>query len=221
MSTARALFSTTILAFGAAACSPTEPPRIPEALPPALPAVLQGKAQLLTAADPEYARADLANAAKPAGEGGLIQGRGMVVRVTADVPVWRLWSGPEKKDARGNTNRIGQWWSYDAPRGSQQGYRQSYEICVSWNDLTWVAKCTLKKGAVVAIGPGNSVSAATCGDAAGKEAYPANERDWQIWIAKAWTRLGTDKELDCPAEGVDYEADVADITRARPAVKRP
>jgi hypothetical protein len=178
-----------------------------------LPEVLKGKAVVIAAADADYARADLAGAVKPAGEGGLA--RGMVVRLTADVPVWRMWSGPTKKGARGNTNRIGQWWSYDAPHGTQQEYRKAYEICVPWNDLTWMAKCTLKSGAVVAIGPGNSVSAATCGDAAGQEAYPANDKDWQVWIAQAWTRLGANKELDCPAESADYEADPADIAKKR------
>lgn len=204
------------------AAPPATPAATPEAAAPAelpLPEALKGKAVVLAAADADYARADLAGAVKPAGEGGLV--RGIVVRLTSDVPVWRMWSGPAKKDARGNTNRIGQWWSYDAPRGTQQEYRQAYEICTPWNDLTWVAKCTLKSGAVVAVGPGNSVSAATCGDAAGKEAYPVNDKDWQVWIAKAWTRLGADKELDCPAESADYEADPADISKKRAPASAP
>jgi hypothetical protein len=180
---------------------------------PAVPAALHGMAVLVAATEADYARAELASAVKPAGEGGLTHG--LVVRLTRDVSVWRMWSGPAKRDDRGNTNRMGQWWSYDAPRGNQQGYRQSYEICVSWNELTWVAKCTLKKGAVVAVGPGNSVTPKTCGDASGKEAYPVNERDWQLWLSKAWTRAGADKEIDCPAESADYEADPADIARTK------
>ena len=204
---------------------PAAPPATPSALPAttataaaspdlALPEALKGKAVALASTDPDYARAKLAEAVKPAGEGGLT--RGLVVRLTADIPVWRMWSGPAKK-YNGNTNRLGQWWSYDAPHGTQQDYRQAYEICASWNDLTWVAKCTLKSGAVVAIGPGNSVSAATCGGATGKEAYPANDKDWQVYIAEAWKRLGADKELDCPAESADYEADAADISKKRAA----
>ena len=212
----------------AAPVSSTEQPSAPSATPSALPATtataaasappvlalpeaLKGKAVALASTDPDYARAKLAEAVKPAGEGGLT--RGLVVRLTADIPVWRMWSGPAKK-YNGNTNRLGQWWSYDAPHGTQQDYRQAYEICASWNDLTWVAKCTLKSGAVVAIGPGNSVSAATCG---GEEAYPANDKDWQVYIAEAWKRLGADKELDCPAESADYEADAADISKKRAA----
>ncbi len=201
------------------ACGGPPPAATPQASgPPAvadspLPHQLEGKAVVLAAEDPDAPRADRAGALKPAGEGGLTA-PALMVRLTADVPVWRLWSGPTKKDADGRTNRLGQWWSYDAPHGSQQGYRNDYEVCVSWNDLTWVAQCTLKKGAVVAIGPGQSVSAKTCGDATGKESYPANPRDWQVWISKVWTR---DSELSCPAETADYEADDADITQPKKA----
>jgi hypothetical protein len=176
---------------------------------PSLPPQLAGKAVVLAASDPDAPRADLASALKPAGEGGLVA-PGLVVRLTADVPVWRLWNGPDKKDTSGHTNRMGQWWSYDAPRGSQQGYRIAYQVCGSWNDLTWVARCTLKKGAVVAIGPGNSVGAKACGDATGKESYPVNARDWQVWVSKVWAR---GVELECPAETGDYEADTADIAQ--------
>ena len=181
--------------------------------PLALPAALQGKAEVVAATDPDYARADAASAVKPAGQGGISQG--LVVRLTADVPVYRMWSGPDKKDSRGNTNRIGQWWSYDAPQGALTGYRTDYEICQGWNDLTWVATCTLQKGAVVVIGPGQSVSAETCADPFGKEAYPANAEDWQVYVSKAWTRLGTDKELNCPADTADYLADPADISKPK------
>jgi hypothetical protein len=191
------------------ATQPIVPPPAVETLL-ALPAQLVGKAVVVAKGDPDEPRADLSSAIKPSGEGGLT--RGLVVRLTADVPVWRMWSGPAKKDERGNTNRLGQWWSYDAPHGSQQGYRVSYEICASWNDLTYVARCTLKKGAVVAVGPGNSVSAKTCADQTGKEAYPANDRDWQVWISKVWTRS---QEIDCPADTADYQPDLADISHPK------
>jgi hypothetical protein len=188
----------------------------PDAAPLALPAALTGKAVLVPKGDPDEARADLASAQKAAGEGGLTQG--LVVRLTADIPVWRMWSGAKKKDATGRTNRVGQWWSYDAPHGTQQEYRTDYEICVAWNDLTWVAKCTLKKGAVVAVGPGQSVSAKACGDPAGKESYPADTRDWQVWVSKVWARP---QELDCPAETADYEADPADISHPKKGAAKP
>ncbi len=182
----------------------------------ALPPQLLGKAVVVADGDPAASRADLASAVKKPGEGGIT--RGIVVRLIADVPVWRMWSGPAKKDASGRTNRMGQWWSYDPPRGSQQAYRSDYEICVGWNDLTHVAACTLKKGAVVAVGPGNSVSAVTCGDATGKESYPADDRAWQVWVSKVWAR---GEELARPPEASDYEADPGDIARPRQGAGTP
>ncbi len=176
-----------------------------------LPTALQGKAEVVSATDPDYARAEIGAAVKAEGQGGVSQG--LVVRLTADVPVYRMWSGPTKKDSRGNTNRMGQWWSYDAPKGDQAGYRKDYEICLGWNDLTWMATCTLKKGAVVVVGPGQSVSAQTCGDPTGQESYPANAEDWQVYVAKAWARSA---ELSCPPDSADYEVDPANIAAKKP-----
>ncbi len=178
-----------------------------------LPPALQGKAVVLSPSDPDYARADIAGAVKPAGMGATSEA--IVVKLTADVPVYRMWNGPQKLDANGRTNRIGSWWAYDAPKGTQADYRKAYEICVGWNDLTWVATCTLKAGAVVAVGPGQSVSAATCGDVTGKESYPANAVDWQTYISKAYNRVGAGKELECPADTQDYEANPANISQRK------
>ena len=107
---------------------------------------------------------------------------------------------------------MGQWWSYDPPRGTREAYRSDYEILRGLERFTHVAACTLKKGAVVAIGPGNSVSAATCGDATGKESYAADDHDWQVWVSKVWARGA---ELECPPDASDYEADPDDIARPR------
>lgn len=178
--------------------------------PLALPAALSGKAHVLNPQDPDYARAVVSAAVQPAGRGGVSEA--LVIRFTQDTPVYRLWSGPDRKDARGNTNRIGGWWSHEAPRGSSAAYRVNYAICAGWNELTWVATCTIKAGAVAAIGPGQSVSAETCGDPTGKEQYPANARDWQMYVDKPWTRSS---ELVCPPDSSDYEADSTDIARAR------
>ncbi|HLO78913.1 MAG TPA: hypothetical protein VK196_20845 [Magnetospirillum sp.] len=178
----------------------------------ALPAALAGKAVVLQPDDPDYGRAVVAQAVQPAGAGGI--SGAVVVKLTHDVPAYRLWSGPAAVNAQGQTNRIGQWWSYDAPAGTREGYRVSYEICNSWNTLTWVATCTLKVGAVVAIGPGQSVSAVTCGSDG--ESYPANPVQWQTFVSKAWSRPS---ELSCPDAAKDYENDPGDI--ARPAKVGP
>lgn len=177
----------------------------------ALPAQLDGKASVLSATDPDYPRAVVTSAVKPAGMGGVSEA--LVVKITQDIAVYRMWNGPTKIDSRGNTNRLGGWWSYDAPRGTVAEYRNNYEICQGWNDLTWVATCTLKAGAVVAIGPGQSVSAETCGDPTGKEQFAANARDWQLYLDKPWARVA---ELVCPADTADYQADPANIAQAQP-----
>jgi hypothetical protein len=206
------LAAASLMACGGAPPSPPATPA-PAACPAsiALPAQLQGKAVVVPKGDPDEARAALEAAVKPAGQGGICAG--LAVRLTADVPVWRMWNGPAKKDASGRTNRMGGWWSYDAPHGAAQQYRTDYEICQSWNDLTTMAKCTLKKGAVVAIGPGQSVTPPTCKDANGKEtteSYPVSPSAWQLYIDKVWTRAS---EIECPPDTDDYAADPADISR--------
>ena len=182
---------------------------------PALPKALAGKAVVVAPTDPAYPKADIGEAVKNPGLGGISQG--IVVKLTKDVPIYRMYNGPTKVDSQGHTNRVGQWWSYDAPNGSQQSYRSAYEICQGWNDLTWVATCTLKKGAVVAIGPGQSVWAETCGDATGTESYAADPGAWQVWISKAWTRNGKGKDLDCPADTKDYAVEPTDLSKHKAA----
>lgn len=189
-----------LLALGLAACAQS----------PHLPPPFEGQVVPVSAEDPEYARAALSAAVKPEGEGGVIEGQ--VVRATQDIPVYRLWSGPASADANGRTNRTGSWWSLGSPQGPAAQYRVDYEICHAWNALTWVARCTLKKGAVVAIGPGQSVSAQTCQDPSGQEHYPADHAHWQIYVDKVWARP---QELTCEPESEDYQADPEDVSRRK------
>lgn len=182
---------------------------VPSSVPP-LPPGLADTVEVLDVADPAYAQANVAAAVKPAGQGGVSQA--VVIRLRQDMAVYRLWNGP---GAVAGNNRLGSWWAFDPPRGTQEGYRRAYEICGTWNQLAWVAQCTLKQGAVVAIGPGQSVSAATCADASGFETYGSNGRNWQVYVFQAWQRPDT---LACPPEAVDYPVDPADVSRASPAV---
>lgn len=181
-----------------------------------LPGRLAGKAVVLHESDPDYPRAVLSGAIKPAGDGGI--SNGIVIKTTADIPVYRLWSGPSKKDQNGNTNRLGAWWSYDELRGDVTTYRRNYEICNGWNDLQWAVTCVLKLGSVVTIGPGQSVSAILCHDQTGKEEYPANPDNWQLYIDRPWTRQ---QELSCPDIAADYEVDPTDISQRRKRVPTP
>lgn len=184
-----------VMALAVAACAPMAVD--------GLPSRMDGKVEVLAPDDPAYAQANVGQAVKPAGQGGV--SRALVVRLNQDLPVYRLWNGPQLS---GRSNRLGGWWAFDKPSGTREGYRRAYEICGTWNQLTWVAVCTLKKGAVVAMGPGQSVSAATCQDSSGYETYDPNARDWQVYVDQPWNRPDA---LSCPPEDQDKPADVADV----------
>lgn len=189
-----------VLLLGLSACAPMAAVDDPLPLPPNL----AGKVVVLTPSDPAYSQANVQGAVKPAGQGGV--SGALVVQLSQDLPVYRMWNGPV---ATGNDNRMGGWWAFDAPKGTREGYRRAYEICGTWNQLVWVASCTLKQGAVVAIGPGQSVSAPTCADASGYESYEANRRDWQVYVNQAWNRPDA---LSCPPAERDYKADPANVS---------
>lgn len=166
--------------------------------------------ELVPPTDPSYAVADAAGAAGVPGEGKVT--KPYVVRLTRDMPVYRLWAGPTVLDAQGRTSRIGQWWTFDPPTGTLASFRRRYEVCEKWDTLRWVAQCTLRRGSVVAIGPGQSVSEQTCEKTG--ESYPANERNFQVYIHDAWKRTGQpDSELSCPDVSRDYQDDPLDISR--------
>lgn len=180
-----------------------------------LPASLQGRVEVLPAEDPAAAAAALSKAVKEAGMGGVYEG--WAVRTTEDLTVWRMWNGPDVVDEAGRTNRLGGWWTAEQPAGPVDQYRLDYEICDSWNDLTWVASCTLRAGAVVAVGPGQSVSLETCGDdtppleEGSALAFGQSPEHWQVYIHQPWNRT---EELDCTVDTADYRADPEELSRA-------
>lgn len=155
--------------------------------------------------DRAYAAADPQGATGQPGEGKVT--RPYVVRLTTDVKVYRLWAGPDVRDAQGRTSRVGQWWTFDAPSGTLASFRRRYEVCEKWDTLRWVASCTLRRGSVVVIGPGQSVSEQTCEKPG--ESYPANSRDLQVYVSKAWDRA----DLVCPDQQEDYLNDPRDIAK--------
>lgn len=209
----KSVWKFTGLAVLALSISCARPPAtMPDRVAPLqLPSALQSRAEVLPPDAPGYALADLSVAVRPPGEGNV--SRALAVRLTQDLTVFRMWSGPEKKDASGFTNRIGPWWTFEPPRGSVETYRATYEVCRAWNDLTWVVSCTMRKGTVVAAGPGNSVSPATCNDPSGKERYSANPRQWQIYVADVFTRVGPGKDIECQDPSADYQADPRNIAK--------
>lgn len=198
-----------LIALGLSACSAlqSKPPQT-GALPSndlPLPTALKNKAIKLNSDDSEYKEAlaacALEQAVQPRGKGGMSQA--LVVKLTDEISIWRLWSpGPNKAE------RMGHWWAYDQPRGTVDNYRKNYEICHNWNDLTRVTKCMLPKGSVIAIGPGQSVDAKTCNK--NGEQYPANPSVWQTYV---WLNPPLMRCLN------DYQPDPSDIAHPLEARK--
>lgn len=169
-----------------------------------LPAALIGKVEVVetcpTSRVENCESEILKQAIKEPGQGGISSG--VLLRVTEDVAVYRLWNGPHAKlNDYGGTNRIGAWWSADKPSGKGGDYRRNNAICKEWNDLTWEVKCTLKKGTTIAVGPTQS---ANCKDG---DSFPANPT-LQIYVDNVASRFAS-----CPkvasenAAERDFEAD--------------
>lgn len=75
---------------------------------------------------------------------------GLVYVVTEPVSIYRVWSSAAPN------NRIGTWWALSPPVGTREEYRAQYAICPEWSNLDQAAKCTLRPGALVVVGPGQS-----------------------------------------------------------------
>jgi hypothetical protein len=201
-------------AIAAAACASVATLSGPAGTRLRVPYVSASALEPVAPGDSAYAAAGPAAATGVPGAGKLVAP--YVVRLTRDLPVYRLWPGPDVKDAQGRTSRIGAWWTFEPPAGTLASYRRRYEVCDGWSSLRWVASCTLRRGAVVVVGLGQSVSAATCGKPG--ESYPASDRDVQVYIHEPWKHTGTPgSELSCPDPSRDYENDPQDIAKpARP-----
>src|SRR5438045_1188188 len=84
-----------------------------------LPRALASSLDLVAAGDRAYVAADPAGATGTPGEGKVT--KPYVVRLTRDLRVYRLWAGPDVRDAQGRTSRIGQWWTFEKPSGTLVG----------------------------------------------------------------------------------------------------
>ena len=120
--------------------------------------------------DPDYARAAVEYAVKPAGQGGV--SAALVVKITrisrcTGCGMAQATSTPRQYQPPGRLVVV-----CDAPHGPVDGYRVAYEICRDWNrKAQWVA---------LHCGVGS------CGDPTGAEQYPANPVDWQTFVNKPW-----------------------------------
>lgn len=87
------------------------------------------------------------------GEGRICTGKVFEARAPG-VVVWRVWNS-----ARPYTEK-GAWWTFDRPQGPRARYQAAYAICPEWSALDRVVRCTLKQGARVVVGPGQSARCA-------------------------------------------------------------
>ena len=132
-------------------------------------------------------------AVKDEGKGGISYG--MVATVTQPTTIYRLWSGPDEKDANGNTNRLGSWWSFKDPEGTAEDYRHANAICTDWNKLKRKFVATLRSNVKFIVG---STQSATCDDL--YESYAQRHDILQVYLHKFY--------LDPHKYISDYDKDV-------------
>jgi hypothetical protein len=160
----------------------------------------------------------IGNALKPEGDGGVYEGK--ILKVKKEFPIFRVYT--KKGDPEtGRNNRFGGWWTHVPPgKGiSKADYRRRYEICESFNrDLDRVVQCWIYPGALLLIGPGQSVSEGTCRKPGESYASDTGKDNLQIYIFEMFNhnflnRNGQtplqDKEqyIGCPAESDDRSFD--------------
>jgi hypothetical protein len=90
----------------------------------------------------------LEKAVRPINIGGICTGK--VYQANKPVTVYRVWN----KENAGS--EIGRWWTFKPPTGTRENYRKDYDICKSWNALNRMTSCTIKIGAKIVVGPGQS-----------------------------------------------------------------
>lgn len=82
------------------------------------------------------------------GKGKLCKGKVFVAE--KEVTVYRVW------DASKSYTLYGGWWSFSRPTGPRDQYQAANDICPEWSALDKMSTCTIKVGAHVAVGPGQS-----------------------------------------------------------------
>jgi len=83
------------------------------------------------------------------GSGGICEG--VVFEVTKEIIVYRVWNSTYA------ASRLKNWWTFDQPTGTLKDYRKDYEICCQWGPRDIIEVCSLKQGAKIVVGPGQSV----------------------------------------------------------------
>jgi hypothetical protein len=163
------------------------------------------------------ATALIGNTLMAEGKGGVYEGK--VVKVRQAFPLYRVYSAGEY--ARTGRGRVGGWWTPVPPaKGvTPAEYRRRYEICQSFNpDLDRVVQCRIYPGALLVIGPGQSVDEETCAKAGESYAADGEKRNLQIYLFEAFRHQFTiaddqtplkdiERYIGCPADTSDRAYD--------------
>ncbi len=146
----------------------------------------------------------IGNALKPAGEGGVYEGK--VLKVKKTFPIFRVYT-KKANPQTGRNNRLGGWWSFVPPgKGmTKADYRKSYEICESFNpDLDRVAECWIYPGALLLTGPGQSVDAGLCGKPCESYAADTGKKNLQIFIIQMFDHAFLSPNQHAPLEDIEH-----------------
>lgn len=145
----------------------------------------------------------IAQAKKGPGQGGVCDAQ--AYRVSGTRAIYRAYNGTHPQ------SKLGAWWALEEPSGSVSTYRKDYEICYQWSPLDRLVKCTLRAGAKVVLGTGQSV---VCSE----HLSYSTSASLQLYVADAaqdaldctdfdgmlsWQPAGTEREL--PAQGTEAE----------------
>jgi hypothetical protein len=161
-----------------------------------------------------YAASLIDNAVLPEGKGGVYEAK--LLKVKKPFPIYRAYT--KKTDpATQRNNRIGGWWAPAPPKpgSTKDDYRRNYEVCAGWNpDLDMVVQCWVYPGALVLIGPGQSVDEAACEKENERYAADREKKHLQIFIFEMYkhqfeshdrqtTPPGKDMFVRCPPPADD------------------
>ncbi|SGY91836.1 Putative uncharacterized protein [Moritella viscosa] len=138
--------------------------------------------KLTAVSDPEL----LAQSIGEPDEGRLCQGQVYVAKQNTKILLFRAWNSTNP------ASKLGEWWALKSPRGQIAEYRSDYQICYQWSPLDKLTLCSLKAGAKVVIGTGQS---ATCSDYL---EYPTSEKK-QVYLANADADL-----FDCTSYNAEF-----------------
>ena len=118
------------------------------------------------------------------GDGKLCYGQ--VFAATAPVTVYRVWNSAK------SYTEFGKWWSLIKPTGPVDSYRSDNAICPEWSELNQLTRCTIKVGAHVVIGPGQSANCMMMmyGKSAVNQVYMANDTRVGMLQVENCTQLG-------------------------------